>query len=158
MLIPTHGLLSAEIARRLESEDVLMTVIGGLLPDMPYAAKALALLTRGELTAEGLDYGQETSWPLDLWLHSVIPPAILLALTGKNPGLRALAAGWIWHNLIDFWWHHTDARPLGYPVIRKRFHSPLSNSEGRFKGAALLLEAAICAWALRSMKQRREYS
>jgi len=112
----------------------------------------LVLLTRGRLTKEALDFGKETTWPPDLWLHSVLPPAVLLMLSNSRR-LRALALGWLWHNLIDIAWHRTDARPPAYPLLLQRFHSPFSNSEGEHVRAVIAVEALLCLLAVRSLRR-----
>ena len=65
-------------------------------------------------------------------LHSVLPAVLLLALcltsdTGKRrPALLAFFLGWLGHVLADALTHAEDARPILWPLSRRRFRGPVS--------------------------------
>lgn len=156
MLTFTHaaGELDRSIRRGLSREEAFWATVGSIGPDAYYWILGAYLVAKGEFSWQKLDFGGATNHQLDLWLHSVIPPGVLLMLFHGNPRAQALAIAWLRHNVIDIGWHRTDARPFLYPLWGKRFRV-LSNSEGRLRWVVLAVEAGICARAARSWIQRR---
>jgi hypothetical protein len=142
-----HALVTAALTEERTPDLTQVAVAGAVMPDLPYLLKGLSIMIRyGRMPRpEELDYYAETNWWVDLLLHSVFPPAIMAAMA-KDRRLRTFALAWLAHVLIDFFVHHTDARPLGWPIIMARFHSPVSLSEDKHHGhTAFRAEAALCA-------------
>jgi hypothetical protein len=157
-----HALGTAAFTERWAPDYTKVAVLASIMPDLPYLGKGFWIMIRhGRMpTPEELDYYAETNWWLDLLLHSVFPPALLAAMA-RERRLQAFALAWLAHVVIDFFVHHTDARPLGWPFIKARFHSPVSLSEPKHHGrAAFRIEGAVCAVAagsiVRSVIRRRE--
>jgi phospholipid N-methyltransferase len=125
-------LAAARAARPRDPGTARAAALGAVIPDIPYwvlgTALAVRRRTHGQMRARlGYD-GSELNWPPDLAAHSVLAPAAVLAAAAllRSSRLAALGAGWAGHILCDIPVHHTDARPHGYPLWARRFHSPLS--------------------------------
>jgi hypothetical protein len=151
--------------------------LGAVLPDLPYTAKALALIARRRRSttraalAETLDFAGDPAWTPDLALHSLVPAAsLLLAYRGlglqrydPHGAARAFLTGWAAHNLVDLGLHASDARPHLWPLSSRRWRSPLSYWErdrhavpvlvGEHAGLALL--AVAVTHRRRSRRRRR---
>jgi len=156
-----HAGFTAVFTEKFAPDLTKVAILASVMPDLPYLGKGLGIMIReGRMpTPAELDYHAETNWWLDLLLHSVFPPAVLAALT-RNPRVLAFALSWLAHVVIDFFVHHTDARPLAWPFINTRFHSPVSLSERDHHGrTAFRVEAALCVLAAcsigRSVMRRR---
>lgn len=156
----THLIVTLAAARRSRPADrvaAAAAAAGSVLPDLPYLARGLRLITRRagrrELAA-ALDYDGQPSWPPDLALHSLLPPAAALAAAAAMPPgrarqlLSAFAAGWAGHVVSDLPVHATDARPPLWPLSGRRWPSPLSNWDRSRHAipvaAAEHLLAAVC--------------
>jgi len=64
-------------------------------------------------------------------LHSAIPVGalLMLCLSGGVPprgGLLTFLSGWAGHVLADALTHAEDARPILWPLSKRRFASPIS--------------------------------
>jgi phospholipid N-methyltransferase len=149
-------LAAARAARPGDPAAARAAALGAVIPDLPYwlLGAALAVRKRGRLQMRGrLGYdGSELNWPPDLAAHSVLAPAAVLAAAAllRSGRLAALGAGWAGHILCDVPVHHTDARPHGYPLSARRFHSPVSfwdrrRHAGLVTAAELVLGAAAVA-------------
>lgn len=115
--------------------------MGGALPDLPAITGALWLgapwrrITRRELREEACKNGP-FGGP-DAALHSALPVGALLVLClsfgarEHHPRRKLLAfvLGWAGHVLADALTHTEDARPILWPISRRRFRSPISNWE-----------------------------
>jgi phospholipid N-methyltransferase len=134
-------LAAARAARPGDPAAARAAALGAVLPDLPYWLLGTALAVRGRTRDQmrarlGYD-GSELNWAPDLATHSVLAPA-------------AFGAGWAGHILCDLPVHHTDARPHGYPLWARRFHSPLSawdrdRHAGLVTAAEVVLGAAAAA-------------
>jgi phospholipid N-methyltransferase len=155
---PTHWVLTLAAARAARPGDpaaARAAALGAVLPDLPYWLLGTALAarrrTRGQLR-DRLGYdGSELNWPPDLALHSVLAPAAVLGAAAvlRSPRLAAFGAGWAGHILSDIPVHHSDARPHGYPLWRRRFRSPLSSwDREHHAGLVTAAEVALSAAAV----------
>lgn len=112
---------------------------GALLPDFPAAAGTVWLGTRrlGPFSREEFDAevcGRTLFGGPDAALHSTLPVAALLAFyratgvkrRGPRGTLPAFLAGWAGHVLVDALTHAEDARPILWPLSRRRFVGPIS--------------------------------
>jgi phospholipid N-methyltransferase len=161
---PTHWALTLAAARAARPGDpaaARAAALGAVIPDLPYWVLGAALAVRGrsrEQMRARLGYdGSELNWAPDLAAHSVLAPAAVLAAAAllRSSRLAALGAGWAGHILCDIPVHHTDARPHGYPLWSRRFHSPLSawdrrRHAGPVTAAEAVLGAAAVAFAAKS--------
>ncbi|MGI8632200.1 MAG: hypothetical protein ACR2NA_06565 [Solirubrobacterales bacterium] len=102
-------------------------VAGSVAPDVPAALRLAFLLLRGYGGTELLDRAYHRSpWrELHLAIHSVVTPAAVVALAqlvgpAHRPTLRALAAGWLSHQLVDYATHADDAWPPLWPLSQRR--------------------------------------
>lgn len=131
-----HAGITAAFTERWAPDCTKVAVLASVMPDLPYLLKGLWIMLRygRKPRPEELDYYQETNWAIDLLLHSVFPPALLAAMA-RDRKLRAFALAWLMHVVTDFFCHHTDARPLAYPLIMDRFHAPWSLSEDSITAA-----------------------
>jgi phospholipid N-methyltransferase len=151
-------LAAARAARPGDPAAAQAAALGAVIPDLPYwlLGTALAVRRRGrrELRARlGYD-GSELNWPPDLAAHSVLAPAAVLAAAAllRSGRLAALGAGWAGHILCDVPVHHTDARPHGYPLSARRFHSPVSSwDRNRHASLVTAAELVLGATALASL-------
>ena len=159
MRTPAHWVLTLAAARAAwprEPAAARAAALGAVIPDLPYWLLGMAMATRRrsrrQLRARlGYD-GSELNWPPDLAAHSVLAPAAVLAAAAMllSSRLAALGAGWAGHILCDIPVHHSDARPHGYPLSSRRFHSPLSfwdrrRHAGLVTAAELMLGATAIA-------------
>ena len=145
-----------------------ISAAGACLPDVPYLARALSLAARrgrrlsvAEAMTE-LDYVGTPDWKPDLAVHSLVPIAALLGLAGAarsetvREDVRAFAAGWAGHNLIDLATHSSDARPHLWPLSRRRWRSPVSYWDRRHHALAVLaLEHMLVVGLLCGIAARR---
>ncbi len=155
----SHALFTWFAARRLRPDrraTAWLAAAGACLPDLPYLARAVSLLasegrqlTPSQALTE-LDYLGTPDWKLDLALHSVLPVAPVLGVAGVLPsrdareGVRAFAAGWAAHNLVDLATHASDARPHLWPLSSRRWHSPVSYWDRRSHAIpVLMIEHAV---------------
>ncbi len=135
----SHALLTWAAARYLMPSKpgvAAWGALGAALPDLPAIAGALWLgarrrrwFTRRELCEEACEKGP-FGGP-DAALHSALPVALLLALWlvsgARERRLRsALLLGWLGHVLADALTHAEDARPILWPLSRRRFRGPVS--------------------------------
>lgn len=137
----SHALLTWAAARRSGSPEPGVAVWGALgatLPDLPAIAGALWLgsqrrrFTRRELREEACKNGP-FGGP-DAALHSALPVGALLVLClafgarehYPRRKLLAFLLGWAGHVLADALTHAEDARPILWPISRRRFRSPIS--------------------------------
>ena len=135
----SHALLTWAAARRLVPSEpgvAAWGALGAALPDLPAIAGALWLgarrrrwFTRRELCEEACEKGP-FGGP-DAALHSVLPVALLLVLwlvsgARERRTQLALLLGWLGHVLADVLTHAEDARPVFWPLSRRRFRGPVS--------------------------------
>lgn len=158
----SHVLMTWAAARRLRPQrprTALMAAAGAGLPDLPYLARAARPVTskRGltkHEVLEKLDYFNEPDWTPDLALHSLVLIAPLYGAAGALPtpasreGVRALALGWVGHNLVDLATHASDARPHLWPVSRRRWRSPLSYWERPSHAVPVLIAEHLALLAI----------
>ena len=106
-----------------------------MLPDLPAIAGAIWLGTRRRsFTGRGYreDVCEKGSFGVpDAALHSAIPVSalLMLCLSGGVPprgGLLTFLSGWAGHVLADALTHAEDARPILWPLSKRRFASPIS--------------------------------
>lgn len=159
MMTPTHLLATRAAARRLFPRDRAARAAacaGAVLPDLYYWGRGAAGLARDRrLDPAHIDAGRPTRWP-DQALHSLLPPAALLAAAAmrRRPRLAAFAGAWAAHILADIPFHDGSARAPLAPFSGWRFRSPLATDEAGHHAAAVLAgEAAVCAAALVSAGQ-----
>ncbi len=138
----SHTLLTWAAARRLgpsEPDVAVWGAVGATLPDLPAVAGAIWLgakrrrwFDRREFCEEACEKGP-FGGP-DAALHSALPVAALLTLY-LAPGVRerdargtlpAFLLGWTGHVLADALTHAEDARPILWPLSRRRFEGPIS--------------------------------
>lgn len=158
-MVPTHLLAARAAARRIRPGDAAAAraaVLGALLPDLPYLLRGAGLLARRaswDRFRRAMAYdGSPACWGPDLALHSLLPPAALLACAPLLRGqartvLAAFAGAWAGHVATDLPVHHSDARPPLWPLMRWRWHAPLSGWDDR-RHAGLVTAAEILACAL----------
>lgn len=134
----SHTLFSLYAADRLASSEpgvAAWTALGAALPDLPALVGAVWLgarrrrwFTRQELCEEACEKGP-FGGP-DAALHSALPVALLLALRkasgAKEHRSTALLLGWAGHVLTDALTHAEDARPILWPLWKRRFAGPVS--------------------------------
>ena len=162
----SHALLTWAVARRLDpsnSAAARWAAVGAVVPDLSAAAGAAWLFTRcrrlfgrREFCEEACEKGHFGD--PDAALHSALPVATLLAFYAV-PGVRrrdtrgtllAFLLGWVGHVLADTLTHAEDARPILWPLSRRRFEGPISYWDrahharpfALFEHATLLLVAA----------------
>ena len=134
----SHVLLTRAAARRLRPEDPAAAswAAGAAFPDAAVISRAAWLFARRrtfsrsglreEACAKGYFAGPDAA------LHSALPVAALLVLCralGPRERRRAPGAfllGWLGHVLTDALSHAEDARPVLWPLSRRRFRGPLS--------------------------------
>ena len=112
---------------------------GALLPDVPAVAGAVWLAVRRldrfshkefgiEVCGRKLFCGPEAA------LRPALPVAALLAVytapdtRARDPrgALLAFLLGWTGHVIVDSLTHARDARPISWPLSKRRFASPIS--------------------------------
>ena len=137
----SHALLTLAATRRLVPSypgAAAWAAAGATLPDAPVIAAAVWLFarrrrfTRRELCEEACARGR-FGGP-DAALHSALPVGVLLALwltigqRGRRRRGRLLAflLGWAGHVLADALTHAEDARPILWPLSRRRLQGPVS--------------------------------
>ncbi len=137
----SHALLTWAAARRLrpsEPDAAAWAALGATLPDLPAIAGVMWLfagrrrVTRRVLREEACERGP-FGGP-DAALHSALPVAALLlfyraagAREGRLAGAPlAFLLGWAGHVLADALTHAEDARPILWPLSRRRLRSPVS--------------------------------
>ncbi len=129
----SHALLTWFAARRLRPSEpgvAAWGAAGAMLPDLPAIARAVWIgarrrsFTRREFREEACEKGP-FGGP-DAALHSALPVAALLALCHSRGKLLAFLLGWAGHVLADALTHAEDARPILWPLSRRRFRSPIS--------------------------------
>ena len=136
----SHALLTWAAARRLVPSGPNVAAWGALgaaLPDLPAIAGALWLgarqrrrPTRRELCEEACEKGPFGE--PDAALHSAPPAVLLLAFcltsgtSKRRPEPPAFFLGWLGHVLADALTHAQDARPILWPLSRRRFRGPVS--------------------------------
>jgi phospholipid N-methyltransferase len=156
-------LAAARAARPGDRASARAAALGAVIPDVPYWLLGTAMAARGRgrrqlRTRLGYD-GSELNWPPDLAAHSVLAPAAVLAAAAllRSSRLAALGAGWAGHILCDIPVHHSDARPHGYPLWSRRFHSPVSFwDRRRHAGLVTAAEFGLGAAALVVLASYRE--
>lgn len=123
MLTTSHAYLAWRAARRRPGG--AWVALGAAAPDLP----AMALLPVGR--ARGLRGGELLAWTyrgrlerLHLMVHGLPVAALVLALPSRRA--RALGAGWLSHQVIDYASHHDDAWPPLHPLSRRAWRSPVS--------------------------------
>ena len=112
---------------------------GALLPDVPAVAGAVWLAVRrlGWFSHEEFDAevcGRKLFRGPDAALHSALPVAALLMsystteARARDPrgAFLAFLLGWTGHVIVDSLTHGEDARPIFWPLSKRRFVSPIS--------------------------------
>ena len=165
----SHALLTWALARRVSKPGpAAWAALGAAAPDLPLLAGAsrLALRRLGRPSRADLDAevcARDRFRRPDAALHSALPPAAALALYGiarRRKGgasgrLRALLLGWAGHIAADVLTHGSDARPLLWPLSRRRFRSPISYRErDRHATPFTVAEHAAVLAALASARNR----
>jgi len=135
--IAKHGLKAGRAAG-------IAGAIGGALPDLPSIAAAAYYIGPRFLTGgwssmdseEVLDaiYFTGPFGATGSALHSLVPPALLLALYAalrlgrrdRRGVLLWLLIGWAGHTVVDFLTHAEDTRPLFWPISSWEWSSPVS--------------------------------
>ena len=169
----SHALLTLAAARRTQPDDSLFAAgafAGATTPDVPAGIGVVWLWARRRRYSRENFLkevcGRNVFRKPDAALHSALPVAIsLLTYTAlgvaRHDPRRALLAfllGWAGHVTADILTHGSDARPLLWPVSRRRFHSPVSYRERERHGrmftftehATLLVVLMAALWRLRS--------
>ena len=138
----THALVSYYAARRVSGKRLAAsTAAGATLPDLPALSGSAWLLAKRRRFAReefrGEVCGRSRFARPDAALHSavVLTAALPVALILGRRGL-SLWCGWAGHVAADFLTHGADARPVLWPVSRRRFVSPVSYRERERHGAA----------------------
>ncbi len=165
----SHALFSLYAARRLAPAQpgvAAWTTLGAALPDLPALAGAVWLgarrrqwFTRQELCEEACEKGP-FGGP-DAALHSALPVALLLALRkasgAKEHRSLALLLGWMGHVLSDALTHAQDARPILWPLSKRRFASPVSYWDRTHHALPFILieHAALLLLVARMLRQRK---
>lgn len=103
-------------------------VLGAVLPDLPGWVLGAWLRAGGARGRELIDrlYHRQPQRAVHEIGHSGPAVAALLATSPPGSRRRALAAGWAGHLAVDAVTHHSDAWPLGWPLTRRTWASPLS--------------------------------
>ena len=167
----SHALLTWAATRRLGStgpEAAVWGAVGATLPDLPalvgiiwLGAKKRSPFGRREFCEEACEKGP-FGGP-DAALHSALPVAALLALY-VAPGMRgrdgrgallAFLLGWAGHVLADALTHAGDARPVLWPLSRRRFGGPISywDRAHHARPFALLEHAALLVLIVRLLSR-----
>jgi hypothetical protein len=100
-------------------------------------------------------------------LHSLVPPALLLALyaalrLGRRDARRIVLwflIGWAGHTVVDFLTHVNDTRPLFWPISTWEWSSPVSYYDGDHYGRqffAVNHALMLLTIALLFVKRRRK--
>jgi hypothetical protein len=120
--IAKHGLKAGRAAG-------IAGAVGGSLPDLPSIVATAYYIGPRFLTGgwssmdseEVLDaiYFTGPFGATGSALHSLVPPALLLALYW-------LLIGWAGHTVVDFFTHVEDTRPLFWPISPWEWSSPVS--------------------------------
>lgn len=156
----THAILSYALAFRLSGPlAARWAAAGALLPDLPALAGSAGLVLRRGRFSRGALYGEvcgkrRVGLP-DAALHSAAVLAVALPVALGVRG-RGFWLGWSGHVAADLLTHGSDARPLLWPLSRRRFASPVSYRERDRHGAAftLLEHAALAVLTYRSLRRR----
>jgi phospholipid N-methyltransferase len=150
MMTQTHYLVTRRFARSAFPGDraaQLAACAGTVLPDLYYIARFLQGLARDRrIDPAHIDAGRETRWP-DKALHSVLPPAAVMAAAaaGRSRRLAAFGAGWLGHVLADIPVHDGSARPPAWPLSGWRVRSRLATDEpGHHAAWVLAAEGLLC--------------
>ena len=165
----SHALLTWAAARRVgpsDSDAARRAAVGAMLPDLPAVAGAAWLFARRRRLFGRREFCEEAceKGPFggpDVALHSALPVAALLALYvapevrrhDTRGTLLAFLLGWVGHVLADALTHAEDARPILWPLSRRRFEGPISYWDrahhahpfALFEHATLLL---VAVWLL----------
>lgn len=137
----SHAALTWTAARLLDPSEVGVAAwgaSGATLPDLPAVAGAAWLglrrrrLDRTEFREE-VCARRSFSGP-DATLHSVLPVGALLLISwalssserSPRKPLLAFLMGWAGHVLADALAHAEDARPILWPLSKRRLRSPIS--------------------------------
>lgn len=153
----THALLSYYAVRRASGKHPAASAASGAaLPDLPALAGSVWLLARrrrfareefyGEVCARSIFGGPDAALHSAVVLTAALPFALILGRRGSS-----FWAGWAAHVAADLLTHGEDARPVLWPLSRRRFVSPVSYRERERHGAAftaiehgVLLALAVC--------------
>ena len=126
MQTPSHAYWTWRLTRARPAAG--WRVLGAITPDVPGFVLAARLRARGLEAAELLEavYRHRTWRWVHTALHSALGPLALSGLARRRPSLRAWAAGWAGHLLVDFGSHHSDAWPALWPLSGAAWRSPVS--------------------------------
>lgn len=150
-----HAFFTGVLARhRLKGESVatMAGVAGAVLPDLP-AFAATGYFVGPKVLRDGW-CAMDSDEVLDAIyftgpfggtgsaLHSAVPPALLLILSGSRwfrrrdsrVALRWFSIGWLGHAVADFLTHVDDVRPLFWPFSGWTWSSPVSYYNPRYYG------------------------
>ena len=138
----SHAILTWATAKSLrpsEPDIAAWGAVGALLPDLPAAAGAIWLGARRRRWFGRREFCEEAceKGPFgepDAALHSALPVAALLALhmmsavnkIDPSRSMLAFLLGWAGHVLADALTHAEDARPVFWPLSKRRFEGPVS--------------------------------
>jgi len=165
----SHALFSFCAARRLAPAQpgvVAWTTLRAAGPDLPALAGVVWLgarrrrwFTRQEFCEEACEKGP-FGGP-DAAPHSALPVVLLLALRktsgAKDPRSMAFLLGWAGHVLADALTHAEDARPILWPLSKRRFASQISYWDRAHYALlfALVEHAALLLLAARMLRSRK---
>lgn len=141
----THALVSYHAARRVSGKLVAASAAAGAaMPDLPaLTGSAWLLARRGSFEREAF-HGEVCARSRfrrpDAALHSavILGAALPVALAAGRLG-AGFWCGWAGHVAADLLTHGSDARPVLWPVSRRRFESPVSYRERDRHGAAFTI-------------------
>ncbi|MDN5697402.1 MAG: hypothetical protein L0G70_05425 [Rubrobacter sp.] len=135
----THALVSYHVARRVSGKLVAASVTAGAaMPDLPaLTGSAWLLARRGSFEREAF-HGEVCA--RSRFRRPDAAPSITAECSAALPvALAAGRLGWAGHGAADLLTHGSDARPVLWPVSRRRFESPVSYSERDRHGAAFTI-------------------
>ncbi len=154
----SHTLLTHTAAHRLAPSNsaAIWAAAGATMPDLPAITGAIWLFAKNRaFSREAFDSNvcaRTVFRAPDAALHS-IPPLLLalsfLAATKTRGAPLAFVLGWAGHVAADALTHGTDARPIFWPLSKRRFQSPISYREcDRHALAVTVVEHALILAAL----------
>lgn len=159
----THALLSYYAARRVYGRRLAASAASGAaLSDLPALAGSVWLLARrgrisreefrGEVCARSIFGGPDAALHSAVALTTALPFALILGRGGLS-----FWCGWTGHVATDLLTHGADARPVLWPLSRRRFVSPLSYRERERHGAAFtaIEHGVLLAIALDAVRRGR---
>jgi hypothetical protein len=155
MHVTSHAFWTSLLARRVGARHAGWAALGAALPDLPAAGLTVGLVVAGRTPrVAGDEVFAPRFEPVHRAVHSaLVPAALAIAARAASRG-SAFALGWLGHLAVDLVSHHSDARPLAWPLSMAVWRSPVSHWEADHGAAAwnAVDAAALVVTAIRESR------